>query len=456
MARTRTRTTYICQQCAAESPKWLGRCGDCGAWNSYVESVEAPASRLPGSARVLTGARPEPLSQPIGTSFRRLPARIGEFDRVLGGGLVPGSLVLIGGDPGIGKSTLLLQAAGHLATNAQPVLYVSGEESTDQIRLRAQRLSITSDGLFLLCETNLSAILEQAAELPSAIVIVDSIQTVYVEDLASSAGTVGQIREAGARLAQFAKKTGQTIIIVGHVTKEGAIAGPKVLEHLVDAVLYLEGERFHTYRLLRGVKNRFGSTNEVGVFEMNDTGLSEVANPSELFLAHRETGASGSAVVVTLEGTRPILVEIQALTTPGSYGVVRRTANGIDQNRLLLLTAVLSKRLGLNLGSQDIFVNVVGGFRINEPAADLGVALSIVSSFRNVAVEPGLGVLGEIGLSGEIRAVGQVERRLAELARLGFGKCLLPRAVWTPSLKSTGLTLLPASTLAEAIEIGLN
>ncbi|HEX2173324.1 MAG TPA: DNA repair protein RadA [Dehalococcoidia bacterium] len=455
MAKIRARTVFICQQCGAESPKWLGRCPDCSAWNSLVESLDAAPVRSAGGARVLVSGQPEPLSRPIGTSFRRYPVGIGELDRVLGGGFVPGSLVLIGGDPGIGKSTLLLQAGGLTATADRPVLYVSGEESTDQIRLRAQRLGITGDHLYLLCETNLATILDRAADLSSTLLVVDSIQTVYLDELSSSAGTVGQIRESGARLAQFAKKTGQTVFIVGHVTKEGAIAGPKVLEHLVDTVLYLEGERFHTYRLLRGVKNRFGSTNEVGVFEMSDAGLAEVANPSELFLAHRDPSATGSSVVVTLEGTRPILVEIQALTTGASYGMVRRTANGIDPNRLLLLTAVLSKRLGLGLSSQDIFVNVVGGFRINEPAADLGVALSIVSSFRNRPVEPAMGIIGEIGLIGELRPVGHIERRLAELARLGFRKCLLPRAVWTPRLRAEGLTLLPASTLAEAIEIGL-
>ena len=454
MAKARTRTLFVCQQCGAESPKWLGRCPDCGAWNSLVETLAVTPARSAGSSG-LAVARPEPLNRPVGTSFRRFPLGVGEFDRVLGGGTVPGSLVLLGGDPGIGKSTLLLQVGGLAAAADRPVLYVSGEESTDQIRLRAQRLGISTNHLYLLCETNLATILDRAAELPAALLVIDSIQTVYLDELGSSAGTVGQIRESGVRLAQFAKRTGQTVFIVGHVTKEGAIAGPKVLEHLVDTVLYLEGERFHTYRLLRGVKNRFGSTNEVGVFEMRDQGLAEVTNPSELFLAHRDESATGSSVVVTLEGTRPILVEIQALTTASSYGLVRRTANGIDQNRLLLLTAVLSKRLGLGLATQDIFVNVVGGFRINEPAADLGVALSLVSSFRNRPVEPGLGVIGEIGLSGELRAVGQIERRLAELARLGFGKCLLPRAVWAPRLKMEGLTLLPAATLGEAIEIGL-
>jgi DNA repair protein RadA/Sms len=380
---------------------------------------------------------------------------MGELDRVLGGGLVPGSLVLIGGDPGIGKSTLLLQASGATAAADKPVLYVSGEESAQQIKLRAERLGLAGDGLYLLTETNVEAIINHLEELQPRLVVIDSVQTVYIDELDSAAGSVSQVRESAARLMQVAKGHGIPVFLIGHVTKAGAIAGPRVLEHIVDTVLYLEGDRFHAYRLLRCVKNRFGASSEVGVFEMRDVGMTEVTNPSEAFLAERLLNAAGSAIAVTLEGTRPLLVEIQALSSTTSFGNPRRTANGIDFNRLLLLVAVLSKRVGVRLSDQDVFVNVVGGLRVGEPAVDLAVACSIASSFRDVPVAADLALVGEVGLSGELRAVSQLEARLKEAAKLGFKRCLVPRSRHLDQLKPPGLEVVSARSLAETLEIAL-
>ena len=446
----KARSIFVCQQCGSESPKWVGRCPDCGQWNSYVETpVEPIAPQLSAAPR----SRAYPLSKVAANGFERISVPLEEFNRVLGGGIVPGSLVLIGGDPGIGKSTLLLQISGLLADRLGKVLYVSGEESVQQIKMRADRLGLTNDNLYLLAENSLDAILQQIAELSPQLVIVDSIQTVYLEEMASAAGSVGQVRECAARLQRLAKTTHIPIFIVGHVTKEGALAGPRVLEHIVDTVLYLEGERFQAYRLLRSVKNRFGSTNEVGVFEMGAEGLVEVTNPSQAFLAERLPSAAGSTVVVTMEGTRPLLVELQALTSTTSFGLPRRTANGIDLGRLLLLTAVLTKRVGLALSDQDIFVNVVGGLKISEPAADLGVAVAIASSFRNTPVDPYLAMMGEVGLSGEIRTISQVERRIAEAAKLGFRRCLLPKAVYNSRLGRHGIEIVTARTLDDALQV---
>ncbi len=383
---------------------------------------------------------------------RRLP--LPEFERVLGGGLVAGSLVLISGDPGIGKSTLLLQAAASLADDDSPVVYVTGEETVHQIKLRAERLGLDGRGLFIIAGTDLQAVLEQAEALSPALLVVDSIQTVYVPGTESAAGSIVQVRECTMRLMQWAKQRGVPVFISGHVTKEGAIAGPRVLEHIVDVVLYLEGEPFSAYRLLRCVKNRFGSTNEVGVFEMKERGMVEVENPSRAFLSQRGAGAIGSAVVPVIEGSRPLLVEIQALTTTTAFGTPRRTANGIDFNRLLLVAAVLTKRAGLHLGNQDILVNVTGGLRVGEPAADLGVALAIASSFRDAEVAPETAAVGEVGLSGELRAAPQLERRLGEVARLGFKRCLAPKTgaeVKAPE----GLEIIRVGTLREAIREGL-
>ena len=452
MSKGRTKTVFVCQQCGAQSLKWVGRCPDCGEWNSMVETVESRESSPPLS--ILTSAKPQRLADVPSKGFQRMDVAMEEFGRVLGGGIVPGSLVLIAGDPGIGKSTLLLQVAGLVSRNTGRVLYVSGEESAAQIKNRAERLGIAADNLYLLTETDVDAIVDQIHQLQPQLVIVDSIQAVHSAELDSSAGSISQVRQSAARLTEVAKGRGVPVFLVGHVTKEGSIAGPRVLEHMVDAVLYLEGERFHAYRLLRSVKNRFGSTDEVGVFEMSGQGVMEVTNPSEAFLSERSEGA-GSAVAVTLEGTRPLLVEIQALTSTTSFGLPRRTANGIDFNRLLLLVAVLSKRVGLRLHDQDVFVNVVGGLKINEPAADLSVAAAIASSFRDIPVPPDLAIVGEIGLSGELRSVSQATKRLNEAAKLGFQRCLLPRSVRLSGQRPAGIEAIRAGSLRQALEVAL-
>jgi DNA repair protein RadA/Sms len=377
-----------------------------------------------------------------------------EFNRVLGGGLVPGSITLIGGDPGIGKSTLLLQISAGLAQSGM-VLYISGEESAQQIKMRASRLNIDADNIFLLTETNMTAILAHIQQMSPQFLIIDSIQTVYLDELQSAPGSVSQVRECAARFQELAKSRNISTFLIGHVTKTGAIAGPRVLEHIVDTVLYLEGERYHTYRLLRGVKNRFGATNEVGIFEMSDLGLSEVDNPSEMFLAERVPNASGSAIAATLEGTRPLLVEVQALASTTSFGNPRRTANGVDLNRLLLLVAVLTKRVGVRLADQDVFVNVIGGLQIREPASDLAVAVALASSFRNRPVAADIAIVGEVGLSGELRAVSHLETRLKEAAKLGFKRCLLPASSQLKQIKSPPLELLTARSLHDALELAL-
>jgi DNA repair protein RadA/Sms len=388
-------------------------------------------------------------------SADRLVLPLTEFNRVLGGGLVAGSLVLIGGDPGIGKSTLLLQVAALVTQTGGRVVYVSGEETQHQIKLRANRLGIKGEALFLLAETDLGAILNQVEELSPSLVVIDSIQSVYLPELEATPGSITQVRECTMRLMHWAKLSAVPAFITGHVTKDGAIAGPKVLEHIVDVVLYLEGEPFSAHRLLHCVKNRFGSTNEIGVFEMKEQGLIEVENPSQVFLSQRGGETIGSVVVPVLEGSRPLLVEIQALTNPTSFGLPRRTANGIDFNRLLLIAAVLTKRLGLKLGNQDIMVNVTGGLKIDEPAADLGIALAITSSFRDLPVDPELVAVGEIGLSGELRAVPQLERRVNEAARLGFKRCLVPKVGARVSPPPKDIELIPASSLREAVRVGL-
>jgi DNA repair protein RadA/Sms len=449
----KTRTKFVCQQCGYESPRWSGQCPQCGQWNTLVETLEergGPAMpRLPGQMA------PQPITAISAEGFARIPVPMDEFNRALGGGIVPGSVILIGGDPGIGKSTLLLQISALLAGSGKTTLYVSGEESVQQVKMRADRLGIAADKLFILSETNLNHILAQIDSLQPQLAVVDSIQSVYLDELESSAGSIGQVRECAATLLRLAKSRHIPMFIVGHVTKEGAIAGPRVLEHMVDTVLYLEGERFHAYRLLRSVKNRFGSTDEVGVFEMGESGLTEVSNPSQAFLSERLASATGSAVAVTMEGTRPLLVEIQGLTTPTSTGLPRRTANGIDFNRTLLLVAVLSKRVGYKLGTHDVFVNVVGGMRINEPAADLAVAAAIASSYRNVPVPEDCVLLGEIGLSGELRSVGYAERRLNEAAKLGFKRCIVPRTLHLGKADSLGIEVLRARSIGEALDLAL-
>jgi DNA repair protein RadA/Sms len=436
----------------------MGRCPDCGEWNSLVETMVTPAK--PGAATSRSGGAdirhntPQKLAEISADNYRRTMLPMEEFNRVLGGGLVPGSLVLIGGDPGIGKSTLLLQMSVALATEGQ-VLYISGEESAQQIKLRATRLGIGSDNLYVLTETNMTAILDQIRQTQPKFLVVDSIQTVFLEDMQSAPGSVSQVRECAARFQEVAKGQNIPVFLIGHVTKTGVIAGPRVLEHIVDTVLYLEGERFHTYRMLRSVKNRFGATNEVGIFEMSDEGLAEVLNPSEVFLAERLPNASGSSIAVTIEGTRPLLVEVQALSSTTSFGNPRRTANGVDMNRLLLLTAVLTKRVGIRLSDQDVFVNVIGGLQISEPAADLAVAVAIASSFRNRPVAADIAIVGEVGLSGELRAVGHLETRLKEAAKLGFKRCLLPASTQLKGIKDIPLQLVKARALGEALEAAL-
>jgi len=451
----RSRTVYVCQACGSTQPKWMGRCPDCGEWNTLVETIVERDRRAPLSSQTALGrSAPQRLSEVGADGVERIPLPLAEFSRVLGGGIVNGSLVLVGGDPGIGKSTLLLQVAS-LLTQQGDVLYVSGEESAQQIKMRARRLDIQSDHLYLLTETNLDAIAAHIEQLKPCLAVIDSIQTVYLEELTSAAGSVSQVRESASRLMHLAKGQGVPIFLVGHVTKAGAIAGPRVLEHIVDTVLYLEGDRFHAYRLLRSVKNRFGPTAEVGVFEMSQQGLQEVANPSEAFLAERWPNAAGSSIAVTMEGTRPLLVEIQALASTTSFGLPRRTANGVDLNRLLLLVAVLSKRVGLRLSDQDVFVNVVGGLRIAEPAADLAVATAIASSFHNVPVSADVVVMGEIGLSGELRMVSQIDRRLNEAAKLGFRRCVMPKPARQLAGAPHGLKVVGVRSLSDALEAAL-
>jgi len=416
--------------------------------------LESPAKGRKSGG--LASSKPIRLHEVEADGLDRLALPVQEFSRVLGGGLVPGSLILVGGDPGIGKSTLLLEIAGLAANLHGPVLYVSGEESARQIKMRAERLRMDANDLFLVTETNLHAILDHINTVRPVMTIVDSIQTTYDDNLNSSAGSVSQVRESAARLQEVAKQTGVIIVLVGHVTKEGAIAGPRVLEHIVDTVLYLEGDPFHRYRLLRSVKNRFGATSEVGVFEMVEQGMVEVPNPSEAFLAERQANAPGSAIAVTLEGTRPLLVEVQALASPTTFSNPRRTPNGIDMNRLLLLTAVLTRRVHVSLHDKDVFVNVIGGLQISEPAADLGVALAIASSVKDRSVHADMAFFGEVGLSGELRAVSQLEPRLKEAAKLGFKRCVVPR---TRQMKSTavpqGLQIIECRTLQEAVEVAL-
>ena len=419
-----------------------------------VETIEERRAGAAGG-KPRGNARAQALSLVGSSAAERIQVPIQELDRVLGGGLVPGSLVLIGGDPGIGKSTLVLQTASALGDTVGTVLYVSAEESAQQIKLRADRLGVASDNLWVLSETDLTDVLATAEEQRPGLLVIDSIQTVSVDEISSAAGGVSQVREGTARRMECAKPRNTPVMIVGHVTKEGTIAGPRVLEHMVDAVLYLEGDRHHQYRILRAVKNRFGSTDEVGVFEMADVGLREVRNPSEAFLEERDGSASGSTVAVTVEGTRPILVEVQALTTSTAFGMPRRSATGFETNRLQLLVAVLQKRVGLGLGAQDIYANVVGGLRITEPAADLPLALAVASSFRDRRVEPRTVAVGEIGLSGELRSVGQLERRLLEAKRLGFERAIIPASTPRQDGTKTDLAVTRVASVGDAIEAAL-
>jgi DNA repair protein RadA/Sms len=452
--KTKTKTVYVCQSCGAQSPRWMGKCPDCGQWNTLVEErVEKPKDI--GSAKRGHGAEPLALNEITIGDEDRFVTGIGELDRVLGGGIVAGSVVLIGGDPGIGKSTLVLQMLRQVSELRGKALYVSGEESPAQIKMRAQRLGVKADNLYVLAETSLDEIVRAADELQPQVIVVDSVQTVFTSELPSAPGSVGQVREVSGRLMLHAKRTGIPTFLVGHVTKDGAIAGPRVLEHIVDTVLYFEGDRGHAFRILRAVKNRFGSTNEIGVFEMKDSGLAEVANPSELFLAERPKDATGSVVVSSLEGTRPILAELQALVTPTKMTMPRRTSIGVDYNRVSLLIAVLEKRVGMHLMGMDVFVNVVGGLKIDEPAVDLGIIAAVASSFREKPIDPNTVVMGEVGLAGEVRAISQAELRLKDAAKLGFTRCVLPTANVEKLDKAAGLgkmQLLGVRTVEEAME----
>ena len=442
---------YFCQNCGHEAGKWLGQCPACKEWNTFVEE-KVTVSKLVG-AREYQELNVLPLSQVKTEEEERIGTKMEELDRVLGGGIVPGSLILVGGDPGIGKSTLLLQVCQNLTREKRKVLYISGEESLRQIKLRAQRMGEFTDNLLLLCETNLELIKGVIEREKPEVVVIDSIQTMYSEEVGSAPGSVSQVREATNMLMQLAKGLNITIFIVGHVTKEGTVAGPRVLEHMVDTVLYFEGDRHASYRILRGVKNRFGSTNEIGVFEMRQNGLTEVKNPSEFMLNGRLEDSSGSVVACSMEGTRPILLEIQALVCESNFGMPRRTAAGTDYNRVNLLMAVLEKRIGYRLSNYDAYVNIAGGIKINEPALDLGIVMAIVSSYKNRPVEEGTIIFGEVGLNGEVRAVSMPEQRVAEAKKLGFAKCIMP-AVSVESVKNVkGIQIIGVKNLNEAMQL---
>lgn len=447
---SRDLTIFVCQACAYESPRWVGRCPNCGEWNTLVEEVRTHAGASKRERQKQVRAKPIPITEVETTAGVRIATAIPELDRVLGGGIVPGSVVLVGGDPGIGKSTLMMQMAASLTQ--QTVLYITGEESLSQVRLRADRLMPKPhDRVLLLAETDVEVvgqILEQAA---ADLIIVDSMQTMHHPQLESAPGTVSQVREVTSHFMRYAKAKGVSVFLVGHVTKEGVIAGPRVVEHMVDAVLQFEGERHYAYRILRATKNRFGSTNEIGIFEMHDGGLREVANPSAVFLAERRADASGSAVVAAMEGTRPLLVEVQALVASTSYGVPQRTATGFDGRRLQMLLAVLEKRAGMRLGQYDVFVNVAGGVRIDEPAADLGMAMAIASSLRDVPVRADAAVVGEVGLGGEIRTIHHIEKRVAEVQKLGFKRLILPRNNAQQIRGGQKLILTEVDTIEEAM-----
>lgn len=450
MAKAKT-TVFFCQSCGYESSKWMGQCPGCKEWNTFVE--ETVDKKSVGKTRAaVSETKPVPLSAIEASTDERVSTRMSELDRVMGGGIVSGSLVLVGGDPGIGKSTLLLQVCRNLAAQKIDVLYISGEESLQQIKIRAQRVGFFEDSLHLLCETNLDTIRSVIDREKPQIVVIDSIQTMYSEDVGSAPGSVSQVREATSVLMQIAKGMNITIFIVGHVTKEGVVAGPRVLEHMVDTVLYFEGDRYAAYRILRGVKNRFGSTNEIGVFEMCQEGLREVKNPSEYMLSGKPEGASGSVVACSMEGTRPILLEVQALVCHTNFGMPRRTAAGTDYNRVNLLMAVLEKRLGLKLSDCDAYVNIAGGIRMNEPAIDLGIVLAIVSSYKERPIDEKTICFGEVGLSGEVRAVSMAEQRVLEAKKLGFTTCILPQVSRESMRPVEGIRLVGVRTVKDAMD----
>jgi len=450
---TKTRMVFNCQKCGYQSPKWLGRCPDCGEWGSLVEEQEVLPRREGERDWVFEETTPKTVDQIEPDKEERIKTRISEFDRVLGGGVVRGSVILVGGDPGIGKSTLLLQVLNQLGSDKFKVLYISGEESVSQTKVRAERINVSSPHLYILTENNLERIIKIIRELKPKVVVIDSIQTIYSLDLQSAPGSISQVRDASGKIIFLSKATGFSTFLIGHVTKEGAIAGPRVLEHMVDTVLYFEGDRGHPYRILRAVKNRFGSTNEIGVFEMKDDGLDEVLSPSELFLAERPLDEPGSVVVPSLEGSRPILIEVQALVSPTSFGMPRRMAMGVDSNRLTLLVAVLERKQGIKLYNQDIYLNVAGGLKISEPAVDLGIIGAVASSLLYKPVVAETVMFGEVGLAGEIRGISQSETRVKESEKLGFKRCILPRNNEKRFQGDTKLKLLGVSTIEEVLKL---
>lgn len=453
MAKVKTR--YVCQNCGYINPKWLGKCPECLQWNTFEEEVEEKiSSKTKALANVGSSINSKPVKINSITIDReeRFSTKIPELDRVLGNGIIPGSLVLVGGDPGIGKSTLLLQVSNNISETGKKVLYISGEESENQIKMRAKRLNINSDNLLIYTENNLAAIEIVVSDIKPDVIVVDSVQTMINPEINSAPGTVSQIKEATSKFMKISKQNGISTFIVGHVTKEGALAGPKILEHMVDTVLYFEGERYNTYRILRAVKNRFGSTNELGVFEMKSDGLVELENPSKILISEKPVDVSGSVIVSTVEGTRSMLLELQALVATTNFGYPRRTTTGVDNNRVALILAVLEKVVGMQIQNQDVFVNIIGGLRINEPSMDLGIALAIASSFRNIPIDASVAVTGEIGLTGEVRTVSFIEKRISECEKLGFKKMVIPRGNYIEEFKKDyKMELIPVSNIRQAI-----
>ena len=452
MAKKST-TVFVCNNCGYDSSKWLGKCPACGEWNSFVEEKVVASSVNYSKDKTKTPSEVVKLNEVEKKQTFRIKTDIGELDRVLGGGFVTGSLTLLGGEPGIGKSTLILQICNNIKVDGK-ILYVSGEESAEQIKSRADRLNINKDNLLFLAETDIDNVEAAIQKTEAKFVIIDSVQTMYSEEITATAGSVSQVREITGRIMKMCKQTGITTIIIGHVTKDGNIAGPRVLEHMVDSVLYLEGERYFSYRILRGVKNRFGSTNEIGMFEMQNEGLVEITNPSKLLISERDENNNppGSAVVVSLEGTRPLIIELQALSVPTVFGMPRRNASGIDYNRLTLLMAVLEKRANMNFGAQDVYINLVGGIKINEPALDLGIILAAASSFKNISIKEDIAVIGEVGLTGEIRSVNMIEKRLKEAEKLGYKTCIIPESNKKLLKENFKLDIIGAKNIVDAMK----
>ncbi|MGO0805147.1 DNA repair protein RadA, partial [Clostridioides difficile] len=435
--------------------KWLGKCPECTKWNTFVEEIDQKSTKKEVFIIDKSSSKPVSINSIESKEEERFTTDINELDRVLGGGIVKGSLVLVGGDPGIGKSTLLIQVSSNVANLGKTVLYITGEESESQIKMRAKRLGINSENLYIFAENNLSIIESYLESVNPELIILDSIQTVFSPEISSAPGTVSQIKEGTSKFMKISKKMGISTFIVGHVTKEGSLAGPKLLEHMVDTVLYFEGERYNTYRLVRAVKNRFGSTNELGVFEMRDLGLVELDNPSKILISEKPKDVAGSVIISTVEGTRPMLLELQALVSPTSFGIPKRTSTGVDYNRVGMLLAVLEKRVGLQIQNQDVYINIVGGIKINEPSIDLGIAISVASSFRNIPIDEDIAVTGEVGLTGEVRAVSFIEKRIAECKKLGFKKIVVPRSNYDVVKETKGIEIWPVDNLRQAINIVL-